>query len=67
MSGHTFRFRWTVQDLEVFFVWSKFTFGTERVKSLVIYFDDGAFRQASLSFRIEKGSKMARVLVDNAL
>ena len=22
MSGHTFRFRWTVQDLEVFLVWS---------------------------------------------
>ena len=30
LSGHTFRFRWTVQDLEVFFGLVE-TFGSEKV------------------------------------
>ena len=32
LNGHTFRFCWTVQDLEVFFVSSNYPFTTERVK-----------------------------------
>ena len=31
-SGHTFRFRWTVQDLDVFLFSVKFTFESEIVK-----------------------------------
>ena len=34
LSGHTFRFRWTVQDLEVFLDLVKFAFGSERVKHI---------------------------------
>ena len=32
LSGHTFRFRWTVQDLEVWLGLVKFSFANESVK-----------------------------------
>ena len=31
LSGHTFRFHWTVQDLEIFLVNSQICLGSERV------------------------------------
>ena len=32
LSGHTFRFRWTVLDLEVFLGFDRFVFGSEGLK-----------------------------------
>ena len=56
MSGHTFRFRWTVQDLEVFLVLVEVAFGCERVKE---YIDCVSAAPQRIQHHLRNGSQLS--------